>query len=1087
MYYRYLYHGGKPKRDSSNTLECVYTDKDSLNTKFVTYNNLLKRYRAFDNIDEYLNCLFKSTDNFKCYQEVIFGHMNQKLKFDIDIKKSEMNKLLQKKENPVNIVDALFGIVTDKINKDEDINKLYDDIVEDLLNNIINSIKDTFFMTYFKELETDDILLTTSNRVDKYSYHIIINNYAVENNEEAREFTLNVCKLVDNKYKEFLDVSVNKCTQNFRLLDNQKANTNAFKRMVNDNELCSKMFIYEDTIITNTNMCEILPKKVIDNSNTNEKKRLNASINDSDIQHILQLSNKYTNGLHYFEHKENKIFFRRYSPSNCLICNRVHDNDNTLILTITYSDNKGNIYAMCRRNIDDSKKYNTKFISQYIDSFELFNQPNINEIKQNKTHEKILHDLIEDVKLSDIQSKTMFDILPDEQKNIYCTPTMRLFENVRTLCVHARMKMGKTKNLLSYIDQYHTSDIIEPKILFISFRQTFSSNIKEKFPDFILYSDVKGTLKYKKLIVQGESLHRISILPGTEAPDLLILDESESIFEQFNSGLFKKFNECFSVFQWLLRYSKKVIAMDAYMSDRTYSVIKKIRGGLIHYHKNEFKNAINDKYYFTYDKLKWTASIYKSVENNEKIAIPVSSLAEAELLYESITTKFPYKQVKCYSSKSSIDEKKEHFNNVNDYWSQYDVLIYTPTVSAGVSFEKVHFDKLYAYFTDRSCNVETCLQMMGRIRDVGTHEHYICLNVLGGTLPTNIEDIKNAIYDKRASLFREYSDNYLQFEYNENGNVIYNDSDYFYLWLENRRIRHLSINNFAKRIISYIYETGAEIHDIENIYTDEELEDIIKDRTDSKESIEEYNINKIVNSKDLDDEEIEYIQNKLVDKEELTVDEKYSFNRYKLRKIYNWNNKDLTKEFVKIYNKPKLKNIYKNLCRINMYNDVNKALKNIQKEERESYKHNVMQEDIGDIEINRIYTFDKHRISVALLKLCGFDGLYDEKWVSEYSIGKRFRNNERIMLDNMKKIMDDLIIKRIPNRLLKYNNDKTDTKYVRDLLKPINNILEKVYGIRVMYDPKDQQSYYLSHNKLFTLYPDDTKPCVKPLCEFIED
>src|SRR3989344_1036823 len=161
--------------------------------------------------------------------------------------------------------------------------------------------------------------------------------------------------------------------------------------------------------------------------------------------------------------------------------------------------------------------------------------------------------------------------------------------------------------------------------------------------------------------------------------------------------------------------------------------------------------------------------------------------------------------------------------------------------------------------------------------------------------------IRFIIYDRRDSLFREYNDNYLEFRYGEDGNVIYNESDYFHVWLENCLMRHLSINNFARRIISYIFDSGAKLSAMENYYEEDELLEIINDRMDSKEAIKEYNTNKIVNSNDMNEVEVEYIQEKVINQQELLPDERYAYDRYKLRKIYNWNN-EITKEFVKTYN-----------------------------------------------------------------------------------------------------------------------------------------------------------------------------------------
>ena len=47
--------------------------------------------------------------------------------------------------------------------------------------------------------------------------------------------------------------------------------------------------------------------------------------------------------------------------------------------------------------------------------------------------------------------------------------------------------------------------------------------------------------------------------------------------------------------------------------------------------------------------------------------------------------------------KSMKDIKKEHFKDVEKYWEDCDLLIYTSTLTAGVSFEKVHFDINISY------------------------------------------------------------------------------------------------------------------------------------------------------------------------------------------------------------------------------------------------------------------------------------------------------------------------------------------------------------------------------------------------------
>jgi hypothetical protein len=95
------------------------------------------------------------------------------------------------------------------------------------------------------------------------------------------------------------------------------------------------------------------------------------------------------------------------------------------------------------------------------------------------------------------------------------------------------MKMGKTKQLKNYLVNNPTN-----RVLFISFRKTFSNEIKTKFPEFQSYID-QTNLNIDKLIIQVDSLHKLDLIPY----DLLILDECESIFNQLKSIQIKNITE----------------------------------------------------------------------------------------------------------------------------------------------------------------------------------------------------------------------------------------------------------------------------------------------------------------------------------------------------------------------------------------------------------------------------------------------------------------------------------------------------------------------------------------------------------------
>ena len=49
--------------------------------------------------------------------------------------------------------------------------------------------------------------------------------------------------------------------------------------------------------------------------------------------------------------------------------------------------------------------------------------------------------------------------------------------------------------------------------------------------------------------------------------------------------------------------------------------------------------------------------------------------------------------------------KEQELENVNKYWKNHDVIIYTPSVSIGISFDEVkYFDHIFVYLCDKSTN-----------------------------------------------------------------------------------------------------------------------------------------------------------------------------------------------------------------------------------------------------------------------------------------------------------------------------------------------------------------------------------------------
>jgi hypothetical protein len=1026
-----------------DTVEEKYKLED-LKNKFIVWkkNRLVKgnkpEYRIYDNMFDFGDDLDFMEDNDKLFHEVILGA--QKLKFDIDMK-----------SNPLQFVhDGAFPeIVPSGASNLDDPPEII--AFNHIVNYFCHHIKQQFLAIYGTELGDSQLIITDSSRVGvKYSAHIIVSGYYVSGNKQACEFANSVNKVIAEQYKEIMDMSVYKPIQNFRLVGCHNGDKR-FKRILTEHT-------FGEASITNISGCQLLPD-IVDGSCTDSSRKIIAP-SGGDIDLALDITRGITKGHTFRGMRSNMMTYDRDYPTHCEICAETHHNDNSMIISMVPSTKTVKLYMSCRQ----CPRKESVFVGEFepLDSSCLLDKTNWPQsmIKRN-------------IETNIAKSKWSADtrILAIKSQNKYCEPTIRDFELADTLIIKAAMKMGKTKALKRYIEaHYPTGQLCEPIIRIISFRQTFSNNIKEKFPDFSLYSDVQGELTQDRLIVQIESLHRLKVLAGGTAPDLLILDECESIFEQFNAGLIKNV-DCFSKFLYLLRFSKRVILMDALVSDRTYNILVKLRSpdGIV-FHNNEYKNATEDKYNITHSYDIWLKTILDSLTAGDKIAIPSSSLKVATEVDRIIREKFPNLAVKLYSSNTKISEKKAHLSNVAHYWKQYDVVIYTPTISAGVSFEEKHFNKVFAYFTDKSCPVETCIQMMGRVRDVSTKEYYLCLNATGNNYPCDTAEIEEALHNTRSVLYTDSTNTTamaISPEYADNGTLILHKTPFYTVWLENTRMINISKNYFVSKLIGILKDFGSTIAQIATpeMDEDEKLEFTETKRAITKAMREELSA-RIVGAKDASNEEIVEIRRLMDAQEDLTDDQQNEYDRHKFRQDYAYDGEIATKMVDKYY-KPQMRKVHKNIKKIYSKPTYQEALLDIQREERAANRY-LMESELEQRDLSKNYQFLKHRCAIDLLHTCGWSSLTDNVQVEDVDLALIFTEkgflkvvNEAAIEFNIREpypMSSVAMIEKMDKRMI-----------VPPYVKFIDKILHLMYAVHIKMkeDELEDKRYFLKASKAF--------------------
>jgi hypothetical protein len=1187
----YLFLKSGPGRGPSDAVEENYRLSD-LRTRVVIRDEYHRVYRVFENWDDFWAWRDTVPPLEQCHDEVIFGDMPQRIKFDIDAPGHKIDAIsvaaveafagtgggpgpaaLQELEDYVTAllsddseseaVSDPGSIVSRELNMDVLQNNIaaerqakMDGIIGGLVELILDELQSSWYGLDDIVTTRDDIIVAESSGRSgadwKFSFHLVVSPYAVANSEEAKGFTARVLDQLPAAIRDLVDPQVNKSLQNFRLPGSSKRLTGRVKQITT--RFGTADLPREDAVIRARPGTRVLAR-IFTEDDGGQTRLLGAGgahahvpeIASGDLRTILEaVSASGVGAAHEFQRaRGGLLLYRRTAPSHCTICGRTHDSDNTLMVSVEPVEGGDagpwpnsaavaphRIVEHCRR-ADGRAGPKTRVVGLAdlarrtpFDLAPAGGGGTAGTTERGRqtalTVEARIAAIAEGAVDVHLASASELEALPAAAKHTYAEPQMRAYETVPTLVVKAQMALGKTKAMRGYLDLNYPSApgaLKPPVIRMVTFRQTFSKSAqREAFKDFDLYSDHAGDLdhvRFPRLIIQVESLYRLHLGEAPEPIDVLILDEVESILAQFNSGLHRRFNAAFAMFQWMLATARRVICMDANAGDRTLHVLQKMRAAHpVHFHWNQYQRAAELVYHFSADQAVWLDHLFERLRAGQRVVLPTNSLVEAEAIEAAIRHRFPEKAVRIYSSRTPPSEKERHFADVHTYWSDLDVLIYTPTVSAGVSYELAHFDVLFGHFTDMSCDVETCRQMLGRVRDLSTKEYFICLSGRANNLPATVGDIRRLLFDKRTNLFRRLDgDNAqlaLQYEYGPDGTVRYHESPYFCLWLETMRVENLSKNSFVARFIDQVADTGATVLSLEALpEADGRLIEIKTSHKGLKVGLASAGCDALVAAPDLEPEDVVLVRDRLARQQDVSAVEILGMQKYRLRDTFSWHGRPIDAAFVAAYQKPEAARVYRNLVRIAAGTSVVDSLRMIQ--EQEAGNNRMLMEarlDIGrparphpagvndaastfeSRDLHHRYVFQTHFLAIWMLRLAGFRCITDRALVREETMFYRMRSGETEFLNMLEQISFEFQLRRPSVRTI--SGESEIPRYVTKVLGVINPVLRMTYGLEIRRTSKRAggKDFYTSHTKVGRLFafvdpgggavPDDAPGGPKP-------
>lgn len=467
--------------------------------------------------------------------------------------------------------------------------------------------------------------------------------------------------------------------------------------------------------------------------------------------------------------------------------------------------------------------------------------------------------------------------------NLDVIKLLETFEKM--LLIKSEMGTGKTELVCNYMDKF------KPKrVLWISVRQTYASNIKERLKSygFTNYLDDKENWMYRaKIIVQLESLHHLEknfkILPF----DLIVLDEIESVLYHFDSStISSNSSNTFDLLFMLCKSAKtKIIGMDADLNLRTIEYSKELTPN----YKlviNEFKKS--DILITMVDNKDWWIGEIKKAVLTDKLNCCIIGLS-TKLLYQidELLTEWSISHIT--HTRDSDDKFKKELAKVNELWVKYKVVLFSPTITVGIDFTSLYFDKTFAIVSPNTASPRTFKQMLGRLRNLKSNSilaFYQNISISTDAILYNYNEM--AGYFKYADVETKTNKKYILKE-DSSLEVIGGFGLYDRIMMHNR-IENLnkSSDNFMTQFNILCsdsnYKIQFETKTIEKKKKIELNDDVYKD--------------KIIGANDIEEDEYKIIYNKMLSNE-ATEAEKFSMAKYKFKNF--WDLKQVDKKSLDLY------------------------------------------------------------------------------------------------------------------------------------------------------------------------------------------
>jgi phage/plasmid primase-like uncharacterized protein len=280
-------------------------------------------------------------------------------------------------------------------------------------------------------------------------------------------------------------------------------------------------------------------------------------------------------------------------------------------------------------------------------------------------------------------------------------------------------------------------------ILFLTHRKILSRDISAKLglDLYMDYSKKPGVYEGKGLVLCVNSINNnvfSSIVSGSENP-LIVIDEVDQFYDHLWQG---PVTERVNVVETLrgLMSKGQVLAMSNDISNDLVLFLEDMAAKPFLRFENTSQKWKGQKMYLRYGEDVLKKELLEKIAAGKKVFVPCDSKNKVIALSKDILAKFPDKKVLTIHNDNSGERRQSQFMaSPNEESKKYDVVIASPSLNSGVSFENGHFDKCFAFFPNHHMTYKETAQAVRRVR--GLPGYHIVLKQRHMNLETDPEKI----------------------------------------------------------------------------------------------------------------------------------------------------------------------------------------------------------------------------------------------------------------------------------------------------------------------------------------------------------